>query len=81
MADVVRTLLSPDGRHRALVARHADGVFRVEVERWTEEWMSEHGMIDGSWSRATRGATFADTAERAEGLAADELRLAVANGP
>lgn len=79
MADVVQTLTSPDGRHRALVVRHVDGVFRVEVERWTEEWVPGYGKLGEFWSQITRSATFADTANRAAELAGDELRLAAAN--
>jgi hypothetical protein len=80
MAEVVQTITLECGQYRALVLRYDGGPFRVEVERWQEEWAPGYGKVDEFWSRITQGATYADTPERAAELAAEELRLAVPGG-
>ena len=80
MAEVVRTVASECSQYRALVLRFEGGPFRVEVERWREEWVSGYGKVGEGWSRVTQGATYADTLERATELAEEELRLAAALG-
>jgi hypothetical protein len=62
------------------VVRVSDGVFRVEVERWQEEWVPGYGKVAEFWSRVTEGATYTDTPDRATELAEEELRLAVTLG-
>ena len=80
MAEVVRTIASACGRYRALVLRIDGGPFRVEVERWLEEWAPGYGKVGEGWSRLTQGVTYADTPERAAELAEEELRLAASLG-
>jgi hypothetical protein len=77
VAEIVRTIASECGQYRALVVRYDGGPFRVEVERWREEWVPDHGKVGEGWSRITEGATYADSLERATELAEEELRLAV----
>jgi hypothetical protein len=80
VAEVVRTIASECGQYRALVLRFDNGLFRVEIERWREEWVPGYGKVDEGWSRITEGATYGDTLERATELAEEELRLAVSLG-
>ena len=80
MADIVQTIASACGQYRALVIRFDGGPFRVEVERWREEWAPDYGKVGEGWSRITEGATYADTPERAAELAEEELRLAMSLG-
>jgi hypothetical protein len=74
MADrVVRVVTSLSGRYRGEVTEHPSGGFRVEVLRWTEEWVEGYGKVAAFWERVSRGVTFADTVERAEVLAREAL--------
>jgi len=72
--EIVRTIPSPSGRFRACVIRTTVGALRVEVERWTEEWVPGYGKVAEFWELATVGTTYADTIERAEELAHEALR-------
>lgn len=76
MDEVVSTITAEGGRLRALVVRRAAGGFRVEVERWREEWAPSYGLVGECWSRVRAGLTFTDTLERADQLAREELRSA-----
>lgn len=80
MAEVVHTIASECGRFRALVLRFDSGIFRVEVERWREEWVPGFGKVGEGWARQSEGATYGDSLERAAELAEEGLRLAASLG-
>lgn len=73
--EVVRTVTSPSGRYRGQVVRHPRGGFRVEVLRWTEEWVEGHGKVAEFWEPVSTGVTFTDTVERGEQLAREKLAI------
>lgn len=72
--DVVRTVTSASGTHRALVVRMTTGAFRVEVQRWTSACDTGYGIAPACWVKEDAGRTYADTADRAAELAAEALR-------
>jgi hypothetical protein len=72
---IVRTIPSQNGRYRGDVICLPDGSFRVDVLRFTEEWVEGYGKVAEFWERVNRGVTFTDTLERAESLVRDELAL------
>ena len=71
--EIVRTIMSMSGFHRAEIVRLPSSGFRIEVSRWTEEWVEGYGKVAEFWEQLHDGATFTDTVERAETLAAEKL--------
>ena len=80
MCEVVLTIESNTGQHRARVVKLSDTAFRVEVERLTEAF-DPGGMKRGEfWSPLNGCVTYADSLTRAAGLAAENLRNGEACG-
>ena len=48
--------------------------FRVEVQQWMDGYVPGYGRGDPYWTRIDAGRTYADTADRAAGLAEEALR-------
>ena len=74
MEDVVLTLDSQTGRHRARVIRISASLYRIDVERLIEA-LDAGGCLRGDFWSAIRGATsYTDNQERAAALATEQLR-------
>jgi hypothetical protein len=74
MSELVQTILSESGRYKAEIERRPGGSFQVTVYRWTEEWVPGYGKVGEFWERVSDMVTLADTPERAEELAREDLR-------
>lgn len=74
MAEVVLTLSSDSGRHRARVFKVAEGSYRIEVDRLIDA-TDAGGLKRGEfWSVLPGLTSYADSQERALMLAKENLR-------
>lgn len=64
--EVVKEIISPNKLYKAEIIKRADGLLKVEIFRWEDEW-------DECWSRTTRGLSLIDTMEHAIEIALEEL--------
>ncbi len=74
MAEPENTITSKCGEYRAEIVRLPVGGFTVTIFQWKEWWAPDYGKVAEGWDRVSRGLTTADTLERAEELAIEELR-------
>ena len=75
MATVVKTIRTECGQYEARIEQRNEDVFAIELFKWTVEWVEGYGNLGEFWERITRMATFTDTPETAEKLAAEDLRM------
>jgi hypothetical protein len=73
--EVILTLQSDNGRHRAQVVKISDTAFRVEVERLMEAFDAGGFKRGEFWSSLNAWTSYTDNMERAAELAAENLRL------
>ena len=66
--EVVKEILSQNQSYKAEIIKQDDGLFRVEMYEWIDEFGLE------CWSRFTKGVHISDTMKRATEIAQEELR-------
>lgn len=66
--EIVKEILSQNQSYKAEIIKQEDGLFRVEIYVWIEEF----GLA--CWSRFTKGVHIGDTMNRATEIAQEELR-------
>ncbi len=80
MGEVVRTVYSEAGRHRARIVRVSETAFRVDIDRQYDD-IDAGGFNHGKfWSPLGDWWSYADTVERALEIAAENLRTSDAAG-
>jgi hypothetical protein len=76
--EVVMTMESDSGRHRARVLKLTDRTYRIEVERLLDD-IDANGFNHGEfWAPLNVWESYTDTLERAREVAAENLRNAEA---
>jgi hypothetical protein len=79
MSEIVQTVYSDTGRHRANVVKISRTAFRIDVERRHEDVDAggyRHGYF---WSHLSGWRSYADTLDRALELATENLRTSEAS--
>jgi hypothetical protein len=75
MNEVVQTVYSVTGRHRARIVKVSETTFRIDIDRQHEADIDDFGHNHGPfWSRFGGGMSYADTLDRALILAEENLR-------
>lgn len=75
MTRAVQDLYSKDGRYRVSILERADDLLEVRAFAWRHEVVPGYGeACDPYWSEIPTVKTLADTPERAQEIALEELR-------
>ncbi|HET7603750.1 MAG TPA: hypothetical protein VFK36_12080 [Gemmatimonadales bacterium] len=78
MTDFMRTIVSPDSQHRAVIHRRPDGFFAVQFEQFDDSAVTGIGGMSDPFWRVTEPASIVASLDEAERLASDRFGLAPA---
>lgn len=73
MWTLIRTVTSESGKYRVEIEQRSEAAYRLRLIKWTEEWVDGYGKVAEFWEDVSGSATFTDTLESAERLAAEKL--------
>ena len=74
MSEVVLTIESDSGRHRAQVVKVSEAAFRIDIFRQFDDFDAGGNWHGKFWSPWDQWRSYADSVERATEIAAENLR-------
>ena len=73
MGEVIKEIISPSGKHKAIIRKRDDGNFEVEYFKFTHEIVPGYGEVCEPFWEPIAGKSLVDSLYNAEKVAIDEL--------